>query len=66
MRCRACNNEMEVAFWLPDGALEPVLEDLCPYCLYIVRAMQYDGGPDNELDILLELGVDHGYSHSKE
>lgn len=58
MRCKACNNEMEVRFYEPeveDGAKPtgPILEDLCPGCLMIVRAQLYGAdGPDNEIENL--------------
>lgn len=60
MRCRACNSEMEPAFWLPEGASEAILETCCPFCLFIVRAMEYDGGPENELDVIAET-IGHGF-----
>lgn len=60
MHCKACDAIMEPVFWLPDGASEPVLETCCPMCLYIVRAMEYNGGPDNELDVLSET-IGYGF-----
>lgn len=66
MRCKACDKEIEVNYWQPEDSPVVILEDLCPYCLYIVRASVYDGGPDNELDTIAQsLGVDHG-AHSSE
>lgn len=66
MRCRACNNEMEVNWYEPEvepGAKSPgvLLEDLCSGCLMIVRAQLYNGGADNEIDNLTHsLGLDFG------
>lgn len=49
---------MPVAFRAVEGLKTPVLETLCPACLYIIRASLYDGGPDNELEtIICELGI---------
>jgi len=54
---------MPVTFRAIEGLKQPVLETLCPHCLYIIRATLYDGGPDNELDnIMCELGIDHDHT----
>lgn len=67
MRCRACDKKTDVAWWYPDDAAGPVLETLCPSCLFFVRAMLYDGGPDNEIETLtMTLGIDSGHSDSTE
>ena len=58
MRCKACNGEMHTTWRSVEGLKEPILEDLCPSCLYIIRASIYDGGPSNELDLISELGVE--------
>lgn len=58
MRCKACDMSMHVTFRAVEGVKEPVLEELCPQCLYIIRAAMYDGGPHNELEtIACELGI---------
>lgn len=57
MRCKACNGDMHTTFRNVEGLKEPILEDLCPVCLYIIRASVYDGGPTNELEVIAELGV---------
>lgn len=31
--CRACDNQIEVKWWIPAGARAPILEDLCNTCL---------------------------------
>lgn len=56
MRCKACNNPVEVRWFQPPDSLAILLESLCPLCLHIVRATLYDGGPDNEIDVIMELG----------
>lgn len=60
MRCKACNKEMDPLqlFRQVDGVDHLVIEDLCSECLFIVRAMNYDGGPDNEVEeIMATIGV---------
>lgn len=32
-RCRACDNEIDVKWFVPEGCKTPVLECLCPKCL---------------------------------
>lgn len=32
MRCKGCNRDMEVRWHQPEGAPEPLLEDLCNLC----------------------------------
>ena len=49
---------MSITYRNVPGLKDPVLEDLCPLCLYILRASLYDGGPHNELDTICELGIE--------
>ncbi len=68
MRCRACNNEMEVVWFMPEveddvEPVGPLLETCCPKCL--LAADPYGDG-DDELDELLDMVVPHGHSHSSE
>lgn len=39
MRCRACNRTMEVRWCVPEGAEQPVLEELCSHCLPWTKAV---------------------------
>ncbi len=63
MRCKACNKPMDPLqlFRHVEGVEELVIEDLCGECLFIARAMTYDGGPDNEIETILQTtGVSCG------
>lgn len=58
MRCRACNFKIKAEWVVHEEGCAPMLEDLCQRCKYIVRASNYDGGPDNELDnIFISFGI---------
>lgn len=67
MHCKACDCSIQVTWRAVEGLDKPILEDLCSNCQHWARAAAYDGGPPNEMDVLLEtLGVRYEKEDSEE
>lgn len=58
MRCVACNKMMEVAYWVPRGCVEPILQDMCSGCRAVIK--YHSAGDAEEFTEILRGGSGKG------